>query len=63
MIISASEALNCSESSNCDLEAMPALIKSSSSDNWLLSSKRSAASASQADCFNMSLGAGPLWWS
>ncbi|XP_030756339.1 LOW QUALITY PROTEIN: ornithine decarboxylase antizyme [Sitophilus oryzae] len=29
----------------------------------MLSQKRSAASVSAADCFNMSLGAGPLWWS
>lgn len=29
----------------------------------LLSSKRSASSASEAECYNMSLGAGPLWWS
>lgn len=29
----------------------------------MLSSKRSASSASEADCYNMSLGAGPLWWS
>lgn len=26
-------------------------------------SKRSAVSASDAECFSLCLGAGPLWWS
>jgi len=67
MIISASEALSSSNSSesniSSNLEAMPAILKSSNSEEFILSSKRSALSASSADCFNVSLGAGPLWWS
>ncbi|XP_074035681.1 LOW QUALITY PROTEIN: ornithine decarboxylase antizyme [Leptinotarsa decemlineata] len=62
MLISVSEAVQ-SESSidgNQGDEAMPAIMSSNSS---LLSSKRSASSSSEADCYNMSLGAGPLWWS
>jgi len=67
MIISATEALSSSDSSDryksSNLEAMPAILKSSHSEEFILSSKRSALSASSADCFNVSLGAGPLWWS
>lgn len=65
MFMTASEALstefNC-ESSDENI-AMPAIMSSKSSSSSLLSQKRSAASASAADCYNMSLGAGPLWWS
>ncbi|XP_018576023.1 LOW QUALITY PROTEIN: ornithine decarboxylase antizyme 1 [Anoplophora glabripennis] len=64
MFISASEAVNSDTSTDANIsnseEAMPAVI---SSNSMLLSSKRSASSASEADCYNMSLGAGPLWWS
>ncbi|XP_044265064.1 LOW QUALITY PROTEIN: ornithine decarboxylase antizyme 1 [Tribolium madens] len=61
MFISAIEAVNSDSStdSNSD-QAMPAILSSNSS---MLSSKRPACSASEADCYNMSLGAGPLWWS
>lgn len=70
MFISASEALNLSESTesniseNC-LEAMPALINKKSMENFMMSSKRSADSESSEDSLSnsMSLGAGPLWWS
>lgn len=43
--------------------AMPAIMSSNFNSSALLSQKRSADSASDADCYNMSLGAGPLWWS
>lgn len=66
MFISASEALILSDSTESNIsnfEAMPALIKSSKMENFLLSSKRSADSESASTCSTMSLGAGPLWWS
>lgn len=40
---------------------MPAMLSSNSKS--MLSNKRSASSSTEADCYNMSLGAGPLWWS
>jgi len=67
MIISAVEAVNSESStdgnkSNSEAEAMPAIL-SSKNLSTMSNSKRTACSASEADCYNMSLGAGPLWWS
>ncbi|ENN73355.1 hypothetical protein YQE_10035, partial [Dendroctonus ponderosae] len=50
---------------NCDDNnlKMPAIMSSNCNASALLSKKRSAASVTEAECYNMSLGAGPLWWS
>ncbi|XP_056638782.1 LOW QUALITY PROTEIN: ornithine decarboxylase antizyme 1 [Diorhabda sublineata] len=62
MLISALQAFSFDQSTEIySEEDMPAIM--SNTTNSLLSSKRSASSVSEADCYNMSLGAGPLWWS
>ncbi|KAK5648448.1 hypothetical protein RI129_003340 [Pyrocoelia pectoralis] len=63
MNISASEALNNTDNSeNNNLEDMLAVLKRNNMEEFMLNSKRSAMSASFADCFKVSLGTGPLWW-
>ena len=64
MSISASEALSSTDiSESNNLEDMLAVLKRNNMEEFMLNSKRSAMSASFADCFKVSLGTGPLWWS
>lgn len=64
MNFSASEALSNPDNSESNhLEEMLAVLKRNNMEEFMLNSKRSAMSASFADCFKVSLGTGPLWWS
>lgn len=62
MLMTISEANNSNiEIDKSDSEAMPGDMNCYSQS--LLSTKRSAFSLTEAETSNMTLGAGPLWWS
>ncbi|XP_066143857.1 LOW QUALITY PROTEIN: ornithine decarboxylase antizyme 2 [Euwallacea fornicatus] len=63
MFMTLTEVFSTDLNSDENSSIMPAIMSSNCSASALLSQKRSAASVTDAECFNMSLGAGPLWWS